>query len=42
MINFEYHALRDVSKVEVDRIKEFVAKYKDDTVQTSREKVINT
>ena len=39
MNDFQYHALRDVLKVEGDRTKEFVAKYKEVIEQTSREKV---
>ena len=36
---FQYHVLRDVLNVEEDRTREFVEKYKEVRVQTSRGKV---
>ena len=42
MNDFPYHALRDISKVEGDRTKEFVDKYKEVRVQTLRGNVVNT
>ena len=40
--HFQYQVLRDVLKMKWDRISEFVAKYQDVKVQTSKEKVVNT
>ena len=42
MEHFQYQTLKDVLKVEGDRIKEFVTKYQEVKVQTSRQKVFNT
>ena len=42
MEHFQYQELRDVLKVEGDRMKEFVAKYLEVKFQTSREKIVNT
>ena len=41
MNDVQYHALWDVLKTEGDRTKEFVEKYKEVRVQTSREKMAN-
>ena len=41
MNDFQYHALSDGLKTEGDRTKEFVEKYKEVIVQTSREKIAN-
>ena len=41
MEHFQYQALRDVLKVEGDRMKEFEEKYREVKVQTSREKAVN-
>ena len=41
MEHFQYQTLRYVLKVEGDRMKEFVAKYREVKVKTSRQKVIN-
>ena len=42
MKHFQYQTLRDVLKVEEDRLKEFEEKYREVKVQTSREKAVNT
>ena len=42
MNDFQYHALRDLLKVEGDRTKEFIEKYNEVRVRTSIEKVLNT
>ena len=42
MEHFQYQTLRDFLKVEEDGMKEFVEKYREVKVQTSREKTINT
>ena len=42
MEQFQYQALRDVLKVEGDRLKEFEQKYIEVKVQTSRYKTIST
>ena len=42
MVHFQYQTLRYVLKKEGDRIKEFVTKYWEVKVQTSRKKVANT
>ena len=42
MEHFQYQALRDVLKEEGERMKDFVAKYWEVKVQTSREKSLNT
>ena len=42
MEHFQYQTLRDVLKVEGDRMKEFVTKYQEVKVQTPRQKVANT
>ena len=42
MEHFQYKILRDILKVEGDRMKEFVEKYKEVKVKTSRKETINT
>ena len=42
MKDFQYHTLRDVLKIEGDRMKEFVAKYKEDRVQSSRKNLVKS
>ena len=42
MNDFQYQALRDVLKVEGDRMKEFFTIYKEVRDQTSRQKVVTT
>ena len=42
MEHFQYQTLRDVLKVEGDRFKEFVEKYREVQVQTSRKKMVKT
>ena len=42
MEHFQYQTLTDILKMEGDRMKEVVEKYREVKVQTSREKTINT